>query len=145
MKAQALFQKILQDNDYSITKSRSLIFQLLADAPEPQPIAYFIAASKGQADRVSVYRTVELFEKLGIVQRVHIGWKYKLELSEVFLDHHHHLTCLRCGRVTPVKDEPAFEAMIQRLGNENGFQLASHQLEMQGYCGSCQSDANSKH
>jgi Fe2+ or Zn2+ uptake regulation protein len=139
MKAQALFEKILRDNSYSITKARALIFQLLSGAGEPWPMHKLIEETKGSADRVSVYRTVELLEKLGIVQRIHIGWKYKLELSEVFLDHHHHMTCLSCGRVTPIKDELGFEATIERLGRANGFSLKSHQLEMQGYCDTCQS------
>jgi Fe2+ or Zn2+ uptake regulation protein len=137
----AQFKKILQDNGYSVTRARSLIFELLAGANEPWPMHRLIEEAKGGADRVSVYRTVELFEKLGIAQRINIGWKYKIELSEAFLDHHHHMTCLTCGRVVTVKDEPQFEQMIARLAGANGFVVKSHQLEMQGYCTSCRPDA----
>jgi len=34
-----------------------------------------------------------------------IGWKYKLELSNAFQHHHHHLTCLQCGGVTPLPED----------------------------------------
>jgi len=135
------FKKILQDNGHSVTRSRSYIFELLASAGEPWPMHRLIDAAAGKADRVSVYRTVELFEKLGIAQRINIGWKYKIELSEAFLDHHHHMTCLACGRVVTVKDEPQFETMIARLAGTNGFVVKSHQLEIQGHCNSCQPDA----
>jgi Fur family ferric uptake transcriptional regulator len=137
MKATALFKKILQDNGYSSTKARRLIFELLLETNEPWPMHRLIEAAKQGADRVSVYRTVELFETLGIVQRINIGWKYKLELSEAFLEHHHHMTCLKCGRIVPVKDEPGFEAMIENLGKTTGFTITSHQLEMQGTCSDC--------
>lgn len=137
MKAPDLFEKILRDNGFSLTKARSAIFRCLLDAKHPQSMAEVIAATREGADRVSVYRAIALFEKLGIVQRINIGWKYKIELSEAFLDHHHHMTCLGCGRVVPVKDDAAFESMIERLGRQNGFSLTAHQLEMQGYCPNC--------
>jgi Fur family transcriptional regulator, ferric uptake regulator len=141
MKAQVLFERILRDSGFNITKARTLVFELLSSANEPWTMHQLIEASKNGADRVSVYRTIELFEKLGIAQRINIGWKYKIELSEAFLDHHHHMTCLTCGRVVTVQDEPQFEAMIARLGRANGFTVKSHQLEMQGYCSTCQPDA----
>lgn len=139
MKASELFEKILRDNGFSLTKSRRAIFISLLENKRPQSMAEVIAAAKESADRVSVYRTIELFEKLGIVQRINIGWKYKIELSEAFLDHHHHMTCLGCGRVVPIKDDSVLEAMIERLGSQNGFTLTAHQLEIQGYCSDCPS------
>jgi Fur family ferric uptake transcriptional regulator len=141
MKEQTLFKKILRDSGYSTTKARSLIFDLLLGSNDPRTMHQLIEATEGRIDRVSVYRIVELYERLGVAQRINIGWKYKIELSDVFLDHHHHMTCLGCGRVVAVKDEPMFEEMIERLGQANGFVLKSHQLEMQGYCDRCQSNA----
>jgi len=96
-----------------------------------------IMASDKLMDRVSVYRVIELFEKLGIAQRINIGWKYKIELSEVFLGHHHHMTCLTCGRVIAIKDHDTLERLITELSSTAGFTLTAHQLEMQGYCERC--------
>lgn len=141
MKPQSLFEKILRDNGYSSTKARGLVFELLSGASEPWTMHRLIEKTSGKIDRVSVYRTIELFEKLGIAQRINIGWKYKIELSEAFLDHHHHMTCLGCGRVVTVQDEPQFEAMIDRLASDSGFAVKSHQLEIQGHCSTCVPDA----
>ncbi|MDN5274785.1 MAG: Fur family transcriptional regulator [Candidatus Saccharibacteria bacterium] len=137
MSQNQLFIKILRDSNYSATKARLFVFDLLLKATGPQTMHQLIEASKGIIDRVSVYRVIELYEKLGIAQRINIGWKYKIELSDIFLEHHHHMTCLGCGRVIAVKDDPAFEAMINRLGETHGFVLKQHQLEMQGYCDRC--------
>src|SRR4051812_38298994 len=88
---------ILKQKGYSLTKPRKSVFELLLNH-EPQSIAELIARSGTKIDRATVYRTVELFEKLGIVHRVNAGWKYKLELSEAFNDHHHRMHCTNCGR-----------------------------------------------
>ncbi len=83
---------------HSLTRARLAVFRALQDK-EPLAMAEVARACAGKADRASVYRAVALFEELGIVKRLQIGWKYKLELSDAFHHHHHHLTCLKCGRV----------------------------------------------
>lgn len=87
-------------------------------------------------DRASVYRAVELFERLGIVQRLNAGWKYKLELTDKFAEHHHHLTCINCGR-TIAMTETELEDVISRLAANHGFSPTAHQIEIQGYCDMC--------
>lgn len=88
-------------------------------------------------DRASVYRTVALFEELGIVQRLQIGWKYKLELSDAFSRHHHHMTCLRCGLVISFDETPELEQQLRWVAASNRFKMKSHQLEIQGLCARC--------
>jgi Fur family ferric uptake transcriptional regulator len=97
-----------------------------------------VAACGGQVDRASVYRTISLFEKLGIVQRLQIGWKYKLELSDRFHHHHHHLTCLKCGRTFSLPSDSTLEQRLKILATGQNFRMSGHQLEIQGRCESCQ-------
>lgn len=87
-------------------------------------------------NRASVYRAVDLFERLGIVQRLNTGWKYKLELSDKFAEHHHHLTCSRCGRTVPM-NEAELETVIERLAKTHNFTPTAHQIEIQGLCNTC--------
>lgn len=87
-------------------------------------------------DRASVYRTVDLFERLGIVQRINIGWKYKLELTDRFSDHHHHLSCTKCGK-TIAMNENELEVFIEQIAHAHGFQPSAHQIEIQGLCSAC--------
>ncbi len=89
-------------------------------------------------DRASVYRTVALFEKLGIIQRLQIGWKYKLELTDSFSRHHHHMTCQQCGRTIPFDESPELERQLRWLAASNRFKIRGHQLEIQGLCPACQ-------
>ncbi|HEX6258360.1 MAG TPA: Fur family transcriptional regulator [Candidatus Saccharimonadales bacterium] len=134
---EALLTKVLRENNYSVTSARKAVFALLL-RKEPQTMRQLIRAANGTVDRVSIYRAVELFEKLGIAQRITIGWKYKIELSEVFLEHHHHINCLGCGKIVAVKEQPEIEERIKQIARDSGFVLQSHQLELQGLCATCQ-------
>jgi len=121
----------------SLTEPRRIIFTALL-YQEPQTMSQLVAACRGQVDRASVYRTIALFEKLGIVQRLQIGWKYKLELSDAFHRHHHHLTCLKCGQVIPFDGDQALERKLQTIAEAKSFKIQAHQLEIQGLCQACQ-------
>lgn len=97
--------------------------------------------AKGQLDRASLYRIITVFEELGIVQRINIGWKYKIELSDKFAEHHHHLTCLKCHKVIPI-NEHELESFISNLAGSHEFKPVEHQIELQGYCKDCQTVDN---
>jgi Fur family ferric uptake transcriptional regulator len=126
---------ILKDNGYSVTQQRLFVFKLL-EGKEPLTMNELYTNARSKLDRASVYRTVALFEQLGIVQRVNIGWKYKIELSDRFAEHHHHLTCLNCHMVIPIS-ELELESFINGLANSYHFKPLDHQVEVQGYCKDC--------
>src|SRR5690349_2357098 len=112
------FTSILKASGQSVTKSRVAIFEALL-GQEPMDM-HNLVGKVSSVDRASVYRSVELFERLGIVQRLHTGWKYKLELSDKFNDHHHHLTCTQCGRTTAM-NEGELEMIIRKIAAHHGF------------------------
>lgn len=132
----SVFKATLEHNDYSLTKSRLILFNLLNNA-EPQTIAQIQSKAKGAIDRVTIYRNIELFEKIGIVRRIYVGWKYKLELSDKFIDHHHHLTCLNCGKTIDIKDEQHIDSFIGEISREFNFTPSRHQFEIEGLCNEC--------
>jgi Fur family ferric uptake transcriptional regulator len=89
-------------------------------------------------DRASVYRTIALFERIGIVQRLQTGWKYRLELSDSFHEHHHHATCIECGCTISLHEDAKLEQFLAELAQKYHFKLSAHQLELQGLCQNCQ-------
>lgn len=130
------FKHILTNNGYRVTQARETTFSLLQN-PEPQTMGTIAANAKGRVDRVSVYRNIELFEKLGIVHRIYTGWKYKLELSDDFIAHHHHLSCLVCGKVIDIDDEKHIDDFIKNVAANVGFTPRRHTFEVDGYCINC--------
>lgn len=132
--ARDAFRALLKANGYSITKARIAVFDALL-GNEPRSM-HSLVEQVHRVDRASVYRAVELFEQLGIVQRLHTGWKYKLELTDKFAEHHHHLTCVHCGRTIPM-NETELETLIAKLAAAHHFTPTAHQIEIQGLCEVC--------
>lgn len=128
-------EMLLREKGYKMTRQRVILFELLAQA-QPLTTADLIIRLKGQMDRVSVYRTIDLFVSLGIVQRVSHGWKYRLELSDRFVRHHHHFTCLACRRIVNV-DDRELEDSIGLMAKRQKLTVTAHQVEIQGYCLTC--------
>lgn len=132
----AQFRALLKNQGHQVTKTRLALFSILL-APDPQSVNEILMKSQGQVDRVSVYRNLDLFEKLGIVHRIYIGWKYKVELSDEFMNHHHHLSCLGCGKTIDIADERHINEFIEKIAQEFDFVPRRHQFEIDGYCKDC--------
>jgi Fur family ferric uptake transcriptional regulator len=131
-----LLNDCLIKQGYSVTTARRLVFGAL-ESQESITIKDLIGKLPG-VDRSSVYRTIKLFEDLGIVKRVQIGWKYKLELSDNFSNHHHHAFCTNCKIILTLHEDSTIERAINSLARQHTFLLADHQLEIQGLCQACQ-------
>jgi len=130
-------QNLLKANGCSLTAPRKIVFVALQHE-EPQSMHDIVAACHDKVDRASVYRTIQLFEQLGVVQRLQIGWKYKLELSDKFSTHHHHLSCIKCGRTIAIDEDIALEKRMRLLAKTHDFLPQDHQLEIRGLCKLCQ-------
>lgn len=128
------FKTLLKSSGQSVTQARLAVFGALL-GKEPMSMHDLVGRVK-EVDRASVYRAVELFERLGIIQRLNTGWKYKLELTDKFAEHHHHLTCLNCG-CTIAMNEDELEQLITRLAAAHNFKPTAHQIEIQGLCQNC--------
>ncbi len=125
----------LKQAGYSLTKSRIAVFNYLFNHG-PITMRALLSGLDGRLDRASVYRTVKLFEDLGLVQRLSNGFKYSLELSDNLIQHHHHLVCVSCGRIEDITDT-RLENYIDWLSKAKGFRSLAHQVEVRGYCLNC--------
>ena len=129
------FIHILSQSGHRITRARMVIFQLLLDSQSPL-LTTEITSRCSDVDRVSVYRTMELFTELGIVQQIPRGWKHVYELADPFQPHHHHFSCDTCGSVTSL-ESPQLEETLQNIANKHGFTATSHTFELRGMCSDC--------
>jgi len=128
------FVQLLKAHCQSITTARQRVFEALV-GQEPLSM-HELVGRVNQVDRASVYRAITLFERLGIVQRLNTGWKYKIELTDRFNEHHHHLTCASCGK-TITMNESELETLVSKLARQHGFTPTAHQIEIQGQCQNC--------
>lgn len=126
----------LKQAKYSATRPRLTVFSQLAKEG-PISVGNLAQQLEPQVDRATVYRTVELYEKLGIVNRIWHGFKHQVELSEIFTPHHHHARCQNCGSTTDISS-PELESALSRLTKQHGFLALNHSVELLGYCQKCQ-------
>lgn len=132
-----LLDTTLKARGYSVTKTREVVYLALVNQ---EPLSMSALADKivPAIDRASVYRTIKLFEQLGIVQKLYIGWKYKIELSNKFSHHHHHIVCVQCGRIKAFQETKHIDSELNTIVIKAGYKPVSHQIELSGICKSCQ-------
>jgi Fur family ferric uptake transcriptional regulator len=85
--------------------------------------------------RATVFRALELFTSLGLVERVDLpdGTHAWVACDDV---HHHHAICTTCGRSVDV-DDHGLADVLAAIGRRTGFRVASHRLEVFGTCAAC--------
>ena len=86
--------------------------------------------------RASVYRTLDQLERLHLVQRVEIGGDAAGYERVDPAQHHHHLVCEECGRLTPFASA-ALEEAISRISRDADFDVAAHDVVLRGTCATC--------
>ena len=121
-----------------VTPQRLLIHRALRELDRhvtAEEVLGHVSRSLPNASLPTVYATLELFEELGIVQRVNA--RRAATLYDPRRDPHHHLVCKRCGRVDDL-DAPLDAAPAMRRARRAGFQPAEAELVVTGLCADCQ-------
>ena len=136
------FRSTLTVKHHNYTNARSLLFkQLLNQGPLS---AGEIVNLCHDINRATTYRNLLLFEQLGIVKRIWIGFKSKYELSDRFSPHHHHLLCVKCKLTVTIEDQ-TLEKLIQNLSTKVGIKPLDHYVEITGLCQNCQQSYRNRH
>jgi Fur family transcriptional regulator, ferric uptake regulator len=84
----------------------------------------------------SIYRALELLTRMGLLRRVELAGAGGYEPSLPGGEHHHHIVCERCGKVSRFEDE-ALERAIDRLAGELEYEVGEHEVVLRGACGDC--------
>lgn len=86
----------------------------------------------------TVYRTLELLVERGFAQRLDLGQgTARYERVHPSGDHHHHLVCESCGRVTPFDDSDLERAIERVTRRQLDFRVADHDIVLRGSCEAC--------
>lgn len=131
---------VLRREQFRITEPRKAMLEVLAIEPKPlsaDEIHRLISRTK--ADLVTVYRSLEAFEKAGIVQSFSLeSGKSLYELVEEN-HHHHHIICRKCHRAE--KLEFCEAEKLESLAKALGYTEVKHVLELYGLCEDCKNEA----
>ena len=133
------FRSFLETHGLKLTTERaSLLREIFATHYhfEADELLFHLKEKNIKISRATVYRTLELLVKSGMVRRVHLGEEH-YHYEYVSMDSHHdHLVCTTCGDVIEFHD-PVLEARQQEICNQQKFTPTYHNLQILGICDSC--------
>jgi Fur family ferric uptake transcriptional regulator len=129
---------LLQRKGYRLTRARRAILSALIESGDhitADELVELVHREAPGVGRMTVYRTLDLLQRLGLVQPLP---QNTLAAQYVLMDegHHHHLICSRCTRVFEFDHCLAGE-MAEALSDHFDFQIHSHLLEFYGLCRYC--------
>jgi Fur family ferric uptake transcriptional regulator len=133
-----VWTEALDRSGHFVTEPRRRVAALLADRGGHFTAEDVVREAKGRrlaVGRATVFRALELFEELGLVERLDLP-----NGSHAYVvcapSHHHHIVCTSCGRTENVGDL-GLERIADEVAARTGFALDSHRIELYGLCPSC--------
>ncbi len=133
----------LHDNGYRVTAPRRAVVEVVAThgrVLNPYQVFELARARCRTLGLVTVYRTLEKLEALGLIERVHQPHGCHAYLPAK-IGHQHLLLCQVCGRAEYFSGDD-LEALISRIAARTGYQIREHWLQLFGLCAGCRAGAS---
>jgi Fe2+ or Zn2+ uptake regulation protein len=134
------WEDILEQNGYRLTKPLTAVIGVMAASTRAlSPMEVFDTARESypKLGLVTVYRSLEKLEEIGLVQRVHQPDECSSYIA-ARAGHQHLLICQSCG-LTRYFSGDNLETLISAVEQETGFAIQAHWLQLFGLCENCQS------
>ena len=128
----------VRDRGGRVTPQRELVLQALYRLPEhatAEEILAEVSGSHPNLNLTTIYRTLELFEELGIVYHAHMGHgpgSYHLSSRGC----HNHLVCQRCGKQIDA-DIRTLAKVEEEVLARHGFEADFSHFAVTGLCAEC--------
>lgn len=127
----------LKNRQCKITIPRKLVLSALIRSPRPLSCEEILKnVDSASLDLVTIYRTVALFEEMGLVNRADYGDSIKRVEFSSGQHHHHYIRCTGCGSVEPFGD-CNFEKWMAKALAQRGYSQIRHSLDVLGLCKKC--------
>ena len=133
------FKRALKQESLRLTSQRlAVLGDILGSEKHRECDDIFLSLrNKGiPVSRATIYRTLDILEKVGFVRKMDIGegrFRYENRLAQ---SHHDHLICQECGRIIEFVDR-GIERQQERLSREYDFRLIRHIHQLFGICRAC--------
>ena len=135
--------KRLAHEGHKLTGPRRAVLEEVVSRDAPFTSSELLDAVQAQAPgigRATVFRTLDLLTRMGVVQRIHrdadSGRCHAYMVCEE--THHHHLICKECGMVTDFTEDKELDSLVRQIEKRTAFQVEAHRLELVGLCPKCQ-------
>jgi Fur family ferric uptake transcriptional regulator len=124
---------------HSMTSQRRLLLGLLREAEGHIDAKELYRRASARDDSIgpaTVYRSLNLFEELGLVDAMRLGKVrccYEIKQSPEY----QHMVCQGCGKVIEFQN-PYFNKLLKAVQREHGFNVTKAELYLEGYCPECE-------
>ena len=106
------------------------ILDSVIDHPDVEELYGRINKVDKSISLATVYRTVKLFEELGILEKLEFG-DGRARYEDADREHHDHLVNVQNGEVIEFVNSD-IEKLQEKIAQELGFKLLGHKLELYG-------------
>lgn len=104
---------------------------------EAEELAYRLREKGTRVSKATVYRTLPLLVKAGLIKEVIHGEKHHHYEHNHEESQHDHLICLKCGKIVEFGEESLRE-IEGKICKKHQFQPQKIVVEIFGYCKKCQ-------
>ena len=133
----------LRQSGYKATPSRLAILDVFRNVKKPLSAQEIIDALPKNIDQATVYRTINALKEKGIIKQIDLRHNHA-HYESADLGEHHHLICMKCGRIEDIRRCWIDEMQPTILKSSKHFvEIKQHTLEFYGICKSCASKDNS--
>lgn len=133
----------LQAGQHKMTPQRKIVLQVFLDHPgehlSAEEVHDILRSHDLDIGLATVYRSLELLHEIHILQKMDFGdgrSRYEVKDTNAEGHQHHHLICLKCGKVTEFSDD-MLEELEQNIMDKCQFKILDHQVKFFGYCREC--------
>jgi Fur family ferric uptake transcriptional regulator len=133
------FAAFLQQQGLKLTAERAALVREIFSTHyhfEADELLFKMKEKAVKISRATVYRTLELLVKTGMVRRVHLGEDHYHYEHVTGNSHHDHLVCTTCGSVIEFHDA-WLEERQREICKKKHFTPTFHNLQILGVCETC--------
>lgn len=139
------FQNLLWGRRIKATPIRLKVLKIISNTKNPNPsnlsgpLTIEKISEQTHASIATIYRTVELFVKEGIISKIKLGQNHYSYESALGPRHSHHAVCMGCGMTEELSICNKRDLEISAQANLKRFaHIMNHSLEFFGTCRECQ-------
>jgi len=128
----------LSEQGYRLTPQRVMILSAIEDSDHhisAEEIHAQVATKYPQVNISTVYRTLELLKRLGLIYEINLG-EGRIRYHSEGKGHHHHLVCQKCGAVIDI-DESTLARLKDVLLHRYNFSAQLRHVAIFGLCENC--------
>jgi Fur family ferric uptake transcriptional regulator len=138
------FRGYLRDHNLPVTAQRLAIAEVALRSDRhlsAEEIARELSSRGAGAGTATVYRTLELLVRSGLLVERDFGEGFRRFEPARDEPNHEHLICTVCGRVVEFRDE-RLDRMTMLIAEQRDFARTRHKLVIEGICESCRGTRN---